>query len=290
MKDWRTRVLAALRALIWIGLATVVVPAVLSFNPLAADPDSPRTQFTDEVLIAATTLGLGWAFLRLEGRPLRSLGLDVDRRWLRQFAAGALLGGGIILAAALVAALLGGVRWRPGSPGLSTLLGGGGFYLAVAWAEELHFRGYAFQRSCQAVGPWIAQAAFAAYFIHSHWQNPGMAGTVRLWAALNIGLASLLLGHAWVRTGSLALSLGIHLGWNFMQGPLLGFGVSGTHGSSVLEPVLPPAGTWLHGGPFGLEAGLPCAVACLLALLLLERLLRSGAILDGRGGPCRDGS
>jgi membrane protease YdiL (CAAX protease family) len=286
MQDWRNRALALLKALAFIAVSWVAVGFCLSFNTLAAGQDGRQVIVSDEAIIALVTLGLSWAFLRAEGLPLTQLGLDLTPRWLRQFGAGTLLGGGIILAAALASAILAGVRWRVGTPGLATLASGVGTYVAVAWAEELHYRGYPFQRLCGALGPWLAQAAFAAYFVHSHWQNPGMEGTTRLWAALNIGLASLLLGFAWLRSGSLALSLGIHFGWNFVQGPLLGFGVSGTQSAAVLKPVLPATGTWLHGGGFGLEAGLACAVSCLAGWFLLDRVLR----LENKGEPCRAGS
>ncbi len=287
---WR-RLHAALKALAWSALALLSSGLAWALHtPRAATEDLPAL-VPHQAFEALVGLALSWAFLRLEGRPLASLGLRLDARWLRLFASGAALGGGIILAAALAAALGAGVRWRPGTPSAATLLAGAWLYLAVAWTEELHYRGYPFQRLCEGFGPGFAQVLFAVYFVYGHWQNPGMQGATRAWAALNIGLASLLLGYAWIRTGSLAPSLGLHFGWNFVQGPLLGFGVSGTHGASVLEPVLPEARTWVHGGTFGLEAGLPCAVAAVLALLLVARLPRAGAILEGsEEGPCRDGS
>ena len=290
MPDRRARILAVLRALAWLGLFSVAVGALLSINPLYSDANALQSQLSDETILVAASLALSWGFLRLEGKPLNSLGLHLNRGWFRQFGQGVLLGGAVILVAALATALLAGVRWRAGTPAPATLASGVGLYLAVAWAEELHYRGYPFQRLCEALGPWAVQAVFAVYFVLGHWQNPGMAGTTRLWAALNIGLASLLLGYAWLRTGSLALSLGIHFGWNFVQGPLLGFGVSGTRGASVLEPVLPSGATWLHGGGFGLEAGLLCAVSCLAAFILVARFPLAGGILDEKEQPCRDGS
>lgn len=289
MEDLRVRAWNLGKALAWIGAALLLLDLPWPFLVVVA-PESAAAPLVYEGFYAALALGLSWLALRLEQRPLKSLGLQLSGRWLRQFGLGTLLGGGIILAAALAAGLLTGVRWRPGIPGLATLVSGGCLYFTVAWAEELHYRGYPFQRLCEAFGPWIAQALFAVYFVHAHWDNPGMIGTTRMWAALNIGLASLLLGYAWQRTGSLALSLGIHFGWNFVQGPLLGFGVSGTRGASILKPVLPAGGTWLHGGGFGLEAGLLCAISCLMAFILVARFPCGDGILDGKEQPCHDGS
>lgn len=291
MAGGRQRFHAALKALAWTALALLLGDLAWFLHTPAAPGQETPALLPHQLFEALTCLGLSWAFLRLERRPLSSLGLRLDARWVRQFALGAALGGGVILAAALASALFAGVRWRPGTPTLGTVLAGAWLYLAVAWAEELHYRGYPFQRLCEGLGPWPAQALFAAYFVFAHWQNPGMQGTTRAWAALNIGLASLLLGYAWIRTGSLAASLGIHFGWNFVQGPLLGFGVSGTRGASLLEPVLPGTSAWIHGGAFGLEAGLACAVAAVLALRLAARLPRADGILEAcTEEPCRDGS
>jgi hypothetical protein len=79
-----------------------------------------------------------------------------------------------------------------------------------------------------------------------------------------------LLGLAYLRTESLAMPIGINLGWNWAQGSLLGFGVSGTgfaHG--IWTPALAAKPHWITGGDFGLEGSLLCAPICLLAIAAL---------------------
>ncbi|HJW43891.1 MAG TPA: CPBP family intramembrane glutamic endopeptidase, partial [Geothrix sp.] len=133
-------------------------------------------------------------------------------------------------------------------------------------------RGYPFQRLVQGAGPWVGQLVFAALFALAHWSNPGMAGATKAWATLNIGLAAILLGFCYLRTGSLALPIGVHLGWNWAQGSLLGFGVSGTTDIKGLwTPVFHGRPEWLTGGAFGLEASLPCTLICGVAILGLWR-------------------
>jgi membrane protease YdiL (CAAX protease family) len=167
--------------------------------------------------------------------------------------------------------LAGGVRWSlTPTVGLGDLAAALWFYVAVAVNEELITRGYPFQRLVQGLGaPW-GLAIFAAIFALLHWANPGMVGATRAWATLTIALSAVLLGLAYLRTGSLALPMGIHLGWNWVQGSLLGFGVSGTADfPGLLTPVFAGKPTWVTGGAFGLEASLPGAVVCLLATLAL---------------------
>ncbi len=211
--------------------------------------------------------------LAAERRPLLSVGLVPDRRWALEFLAGVAAGLGVILLTALLVRGAGGFRWtRNPAAHPAALLASAWLYLAVAFNEELLCRGYPFQRLVQGLGPWGGQILFALLFAAMHWGNPGMTGATRVWATLNIGLAAILLGLAWIRTGSLALPIGIHLGWNWTQGSLLGFGVSGTtDGPGLLAPVFRGRPEWLTGGAFGLEASLPCTLVCAAAILLLAR-------------------
>lgn len=222
-------------------------------------------------LSVAMALGATWFCLYVEGLPLHSVGLSLNMTFLKQLLAGLGLGAGIMLTAALGVWLAGGVRWTlTPSVGPRDLAAAFWFFLAVAINEELLTRGYPFQRLVQGLGaPW-GLTLFAALFALLHWGNPGMAGATRVWATATIGLSALLLGLAYLRTGSLALPIGIHLGWNWIQGSLLGFGVSGTVVFPGLwTPTFTGKPAWITGGAFGLEASLPGAVACLLATLAL---------------------
>jgi len=75
-------------------------------------------------------------------------------------------------------------------------------------------------------GAWVATLVTTALFLALH-AAPISQGTQGLIAAANILLASLLMSLAYVRTGSLWLPIGIHLGWNGLQGPVLGINVTG---------------------------------------------------------------
>lgn len=230
-------------------------------------PVLPAAGFTFLAVLAVT-----WMALELERLPMASVGLALDRRWARQFLAGLLAGSAIILAAAAAARLAGGFHWAP-APGASPgrLAAGAWLYLAVAASEELLFRGYLFQRLVRGFGQGPALAATAVLFTWVHRANPGMAGATRVWAGLNIALASVLLGLCYLRSRSLALPIGLHLGWNWTQGSLLGFGVSGLPVAGWWTPVGHGAAAWLTGGAFGLEASLPCTVVTVAACVILAR-------------------
>jgi hypothetical protein len=217
-------------------------------------------------------LGLTWFCLHLEDRPLGSVGLRLDRRWGREFLLGALAGTGLMGLMALAGFLGGGFHLvRTPQAGLGQLLGGAWLFLAVAFSEELLFRGYLFQRLERGMGPWPTQALIALAFAGVHWGNPGMTGATRVWASLDIAIAAVLLGLCYLKTRSLAMPIGLHLGWNWTQGMLLGFGVSGLPSAGWWTPVFHHRAVWLTGGSFGLEASLPCAIVAAAACLALSR-------------------
>jgi hypothetical protein len=59
---------------------------------------------------------------------------------------------------------------------------------------------------------------------------------------------------------------------NWMQGGVLGFGVSGTKSTGLWKPVLGDAPFWLTGGQFGIEASLPGLICIVLMLIALYRM------------------
>jgi len=218
-------------------------------------------------------LGLSLAALRLERRPLASFGMRPDLRFAGEFTLGLLVGALLIGVAALTAWGAGGFHWvRSEGASLQTLMLALISTLGGALIEELIFRGYLFQRLVEGVGLRLALALGATFFALAHWQNPGMQGSTKIWATCNIALAAVLLGLAWHRTGRLALPIGIHLAWNWAQGPLLGFAVSGTGPGGFLAPVLHGRPDWLTGGAFGLEASLPGSLVLLVPVILLARM------------------
>ena len=196
-----------------------------------------------------------WACLRLRREPLAAVGLRLDFAWARGVLGGALLGTALILIVAGLIALAGGVRFHlDPARGLGALAMGAWAFTWVALLEELLFRGFVFQRLVDGVGRWPALLAMALLFALAHWGNPGMEGSTLAWASIDTVLGALLLGLAYLRTGSLALPIGIHFGWNWAQGALLGFDVSGFGQAGWLLPELLDKPQWFTGGAFGPEA------------------------------------
>lgn len=259
------------------GLAILFMALSLRLVPIGVWLLAPQglPWLPAEWVEAALVLGLSLIFLAGWPTPLHELGLRLDQRWARQFGLGALGGVGLIGTMALVLVLTGDCTFGlDPTATVSRFLTGTWLYLAVAANEELLFRGYGFQQLATGATSWVAQVVFAALFAAVHLANPGITGETRVWAMADIGIAGLLLGQAYLRTRSLALPMGLHFGWNWAQGTLLGIPVSGTAPEGLLTATLRPGPVWRTGGAFGLEATLACALvagAAYLVLVLLPR-------------------
>jgi membrane protease YdiL (CAAX protease family) len=251
----------------WIGiffavLAVVLVPLILLARRRGADVSAVQQ------LAVVLTASVICQALRREPLP-RLLG-PLDWRWPWEFLLGG--AGGVLLMAvpALALGIFGVVSWRPGAGGVAALWPELALLAAAAATEELLFRGFLFRRLLDGLGTWPAQLLMAALFLLTHSDALRGLGPLALLAGTNLFLASILFGLAYLRTRSLAMPFGLHLLANVTQGPVLGFGVSGHEGASLLVPTPSGAPDWLYGGTFGLEASLP-GLVCVVALLLVVR-------------------
>ena len=213
-----------------------------------------------------------WICMRLRRQALSGIGLRLDAAWLRQVLGGVAFGAVQMLAVAGLIFLAGGVRFElDPARAFAALAYGVWFFAGVALLEELLFRGFVFQRLVDGIGAPAALLLMAVLFAVAHWGNPGMEGSTVVSATIDNGLGAILLGLAWLRTGSLALPIGIHFGWNWTQGSLLGFDVSGLTQSGWLLPHLLDKPQWLTGGTFGPEASVFAVLVDTTAVLLLWR-------------------
>ncbi|MGN6111577.1 MAG: lysostaphin resistance A-like protein [Luteimonas sp.] len=242
----------------YLSLALLLVPATVFLSTQGATPGLPLQAL---LVVAATGI-----VLALRREPPRSV-LGPGASWARGVPAGIAAGLVIWGAAAAVLHASGAVTWTPGDAGLTALRDGAVDCLAVAIAEELLFRGFPFQRLVAGIGRWPAQIAMGAYFVLVHAAGLDAAGELRSIAIANIFLASLLFGAAALRTRSLAVPVSLHFALNFVQGPVLGFGVSGHAAGGLLVPQSAGAPSWWTGAAFGLEASVPGTLAILAALI-----------------------
>lgn len=279
---WRIALFVVLLA----GLATVV-SMILRAVPLPEDRDLRMALLVAMAATVGTTAVL-IARRFLDKRPLRTLGLA----WRGPVVADVVFG--FLLSGLSIGLLFGGL-WGLGWIELSAWAWEGqasavigrislwvGIVFLVSWWEELVFRGYLLQNLQQGVGLVVAILLTTSIFAGVHLVNPNAT----IWSALGIFCIGFTRVYGWLRTGQLWLSIGLHAGWNFFQGPVFGFAVSGRNTFSLL-PTTATGPDWATGGAFGPEAGavvFPVVVFLLGGLYLWTRT-RTGVTQTADSAP-----
>jgi len=248
---------------------------------------------TDVVSVLSITGGVFLARRLLDRRSITSLGLCINRQAFRDLLAGFLMAGVIIFFMFTIERLAGWLtisQVGPGKDGAGRLLLGLGLmflvYVGVGWQEELFTRGYLMQNPDNGLG-FLGQrySMSAAALLSSllfgiaHLGNPNATWI----GALGSSLAGAYLAYAYLASGQLWLPVGIH-GWNFFEGPLLGFPISGMDSLAYLVQQTVNGPEMFTGGAFGPEAGLVVLPALVLGVVLGWVYTRKRAQAPARQG------
>jgi uncharacterized protein len=215
-------------------------------------------------VLSATFLSGRW----LDRRRFQRFGIRFSKAWWIDFAFGLGLGAVLMGMVFLVGWLTGGLRvtgffevYNPNTHFFSGLVMSLVFFICVGIYEELLSRGYHLVNLAEGFNqPLLGQrgALILAFLISSlafgllHLGNPNATWV----STLNISLAGVFLGLGMVLTGSLAIPIGLHITWNFFQGNVFGFPVSGIQTGATVIATEAAGPAWLTGGSFGPEAGL----------------------------------
>lgn len=171
----------------------------------------------------------------------------------------------------LMIGLCGGVLWLNGNVvfavgkiSLILFLGYFLYFILVGLFEELMFRTLPLFIFAERYPIILAILLNGILFGAMHIANPGFT-----WLAmLNITLAGILFAIYTLQKRNLSWAVGIHFGWNFAQGILLGYKVSGTDAPGLLTAKPIGNGYW-SGGIFGIEGSFVCTIVLLVLIVYL---------------------
>ena len=218
----------------------------------------------------------------LDHRRMSDYGFHFSRKWWTDLGFGLALGAlllfgvlAVVLAAGWVT-VTGSLAPAPGQPFVATILVGVLAVGAVAFGEEASYRGYPIKNLAEGLararwGMVIAVVIPAVYFGLAHTTNPNAT-----WLTVfNIVIFGLLFGTGYVLTGELALPIGLHFGWDFVQGFVFGVVAEGRKYGSVLVLADDPSARLWTGRPYGAEGGLLGTAAFLAGFLATFAWARS---------------
>lgn len=225
--------------------------------------------FTTLIISLAITLSIFIARRYLDRRSFTSLGLQGNKHALNDLLFGFALTGLMIGLIYLVEWLFGWLEvesyaWQMESIAnmvfsiLTILL----LFALVSWQEELLSRGYWLQNLSDGLNKSLGVLLSSAIFALAHVFNPNLS-----WQAfLGLFLSGLFLAYGYLRTKQLWLPIGLHIGWNFFEGPVFGFPVSGQYFYQLVrQTVIGP--DIITGGAFGPEGGLLLLPALLIGAI-----------------------
>jgi uncharacterized protein len=239
---------------------------------LAADRWMP---LVERVMLAFLLLvgyaGMGF-WLDRELQPISQQGFPRRKGYPRELGQGLAFGWALALVCILPLLISGGIAVSFTFEGQAwgMLLVDAAFFAFLALAEEVAFRGYAFQRFARALGPVGASAGFAVYYALVQRFALG-ASHASFAVSLVLGL---LLSAAFLRTRALWLSWGLNFGWKASRALLFGLAVSGDSSHSPVVQGDPMGPLWLTGGGFGLDASWTALLILLAAFPVLFRITR----------------
>jgi membrane protease YdiL (CAAX protease family) len=137
-------------------------------------------------------------------------------------------------------------------------------FLFVGWNEEIFSRGYHLQTITSGLNLFWGVVISSVIFGWLHLGNPNSN-----WIAVaGIFFAGIYLAYGYTRTKQLWLSIGLHIGWNFFEGVIFGFPVSGLDMYPLLRINVTGPVLWT-GGAFGPEAGLIVLPSLIIGGLLI---------------------
>ena len=214
----------------------------------------------------------------LDRRKFTDFGLHLHWNWWIDFcfglALGAVLMGLIFLVewAAGWASPAGFLQPYPtGLPFIPGILSSLIAYVCVGIYEELQSRGYHLKNLAEGLGfikpkgaVIVATLISSVIFGVMHAGNPNASAV----STFNLFLAGLFLALGYILTGELSIPIGLHIAWNFFQGNVFGFPVSGTEAGATFIAIKQGGNDLITGGAFGPEGGLIGVAAMVLGGIL----------------------
>jgi membrane protease YdiL (CAAX protease family) len=143
-------------------------------------------------------------------------------------------------------------------------------FIIVGVVEESVMRGYILSNLMEHmknkyVALWISAVIFAVF----HGLNPN----ITVLGFTNLILAGFVLGITYIHTKNLWFPIFLHISWNFFQGPVFGFEVSGINTKAIINHNV-TGNDLITGGRFGLEGSILITILLIITTFFIDLYYR----------------
>lgn len=211
-----------------------------------------------------------------EKKKISKMGITSIKKGYKELIVGLALGAVAMSIVAIVIISIGDVSLinpiRKPQITISLLYGLIGF-IFVGFGEEILSRGYIMSVLKQTRNKWIVLIGPALIFAALHLGNNG----IDLLSFINLFLVGVLFAYMFMKSKSLWMPIGYHITWNYFQGYVWGFGVSGisVNGLYKVENI---SNNIINGGAFGPEGGIVVTIITCLTFYFVYRYYKNNDV------------
>jgi hypothetical protein len=142
------------------------------------------------------------------------------------------------------------------------------FFLIAAIIEEIVFRGYILNNLLSSMkNKYLALLISSLLFALIHGLNPNLS----IISLVNLVIAGFALGITYIYTKNLWFPIFLHVSWNYFQGPIFGFEVSGMNAASIIKQNV-IGSDLLTGGQFGFEGSVILTILLFGMIIITDRI------------------
>ena len=275
---WLRVLLYLLAALILIGIgqaiAAVIVSAISGISPYdlgktLGGADQSGIKLIIELSGLIFVLGITWIFRRyIDSKSFVSMGYSMKGR-LKDCIYGILVGLVLISLGFFSLLFTDYLEITQIVFSFKIVAGSFFFYLVAAMIEEVIFRGYVLNNLMEYGNKYLALFISSVLFALIHGMNPNLT----IIAMVNLAIAGGVLGITYIYTKNIWYPVFLHVSWNYFQGPIYGFEVSGTQAASIISQKV-SGNELITGGSFGFEGSIILTVLMIVLIIVSDLIMR----------------
>lgn len=230
-------------------------------------PRTPKTSLQTFITTLATLVATFVTVLLFKKKLGQNFFINIgfqNRSVKKSLVLGILLGFIIMLTGFLSLLFTNEIRIQSINFNLTELLLNMGIFIFVAIGEEVLFRGFILNNLMKSYNKYVALIVSSLFFSLLHLGNH----FISVLNLFDLFIAGILLGVTYIYTKRLWFPIALHFSWNFFQGTIFGFNVSGNDHYSLINISYPSPTIW-NGGGFGFEGSLLSVLFQIIAIYLI---------------------